>query len=636
LRALIPFLLLLAAPAMVADESSPAPQIPEDVALIISSHESVVEARKQQCRREIEDELSALVAGLKELEVELTQQMQFEQALEVRKQALPFVATVTLEERCSAVADAAAMEQEPRVAALLAPVEGRFAEFRQARDMEIRGFVDAHRALLQQRLESYAEAGDLDACLAIRGILKQLDATSASEETSDAEGSAYSQPDVEMLDERGIQLERIAIRQQMLSEMREIMGRLSSGIRGIRSSRRRSQEIAFVAKLERERDVEKQVKLAAEWRNILSSSGIRLVDVALVDADHAVNKADARRQQFDLVLLDVETKRFFAAVAELRTREAFAAYSRMLLLNSTAKRILLTPALPAELPELPEQLYHIFEEFDSSGRTSDTQFLRQLDVGREILSERLTGELQKLPLSDKKGRAVLEHVLEYIGLDVCDTLEGMRLLPLVGELPEAIEASKFVIAAEHLLNQRHSARLSRLKHLRASVSQPLMALAEAQDVDACVSVLVNLRWMEQRFTPVPVLAASVPWNTRTGEGWVLDAIGDAVLIRFGEQSQAVWHPRVLVRAPGEKDTTLSASSGLGQDWQRRLEYRPGVTVAGSSQLAAKLRVFAWQGRRWELATLLNSSPRKATVRWVDSPQMDPITVEWSDLCVPQY
>jgi len=565
--------------------------------------EQVQEAQQEHARRR-EQLFSALIDDLAKIQKELTREMRFDDALRVRMMGAGLGTLSTSDDRLSAVkeqlpeAPEAAMEVLQKVLSDDAALRG---ELKSTLSSLAVGCQDR----LQKLLESESAEGDLDACLEIRERLTELRTKYELEAGLPAEFPT-TEDGVAKLRNQLVEASR-----QRIADRLDQLGVQLSGLK-LRTSVERREAAAVVLKVTKERDLEEKVKLL---RALVESMNVGQAAVrsALADIDSERTSSAEELAKVEQRLKAMRNSQLGAAVTEGRLEDAVVCYRKLQQAEPNVFTVNCSPEVAIDLPELDPECARIMDQFEAARQVEERQFIERLQPGVEELRRRLVAARAALPLEAKQLQEAVTRCRAWLESGAVDSLEEFRLIPVVSDLPESVQAGAFAEAAEILLGERHVSREAGLMMLQQRLQPELSRLSVAGDLSACVAVFVHVRWLGRRFDPQPVRLARKPWETASVGASVVDVAGRLVRVRYAGINRSIWHSRRLVRSEGEPVLLVEASAG-NDDWRTADRFLPGPLVVRVSDVESGLRVFWLRGNLWELSTVSEVRGEDVTLR----------------------
>jgi len=565
--------------------------------------EQVQEAQQEHARRR-EQLFSALIDDLAKIQKELTREMRFDDALRVRMMGAGLGTLSTSDDRLSAVkeqlpeAPEAAMEVLQKVLSDDAALRG---ELKSTLSSLAVGCQDR----LQKLLESESAEGDLDACLEIRERLTELRTKYELEAGLPAEFPT-TEDGVAKLRNQLVEASR-----RRIADRLDQLGVQLSGLK-LRTSVERREAAAVVLKVTKERDLEEKVKLL---RALVESMNVGQAAVrsALADIDSERTSSAEELAKVEQRLKAMRNSQLGAAVTEGRLEDAVVCYRKLQQAEPNVFTVNCSPEVAIDLPELDPECARIMDQFEAARQVEERQFIERLQPGVEELRRRLVAARAALPLEAKQLQEAVTRCRAWLESGAVDSLEEFRLIPVVSDLPESVQAGAFAEAAEILLGERHVSREAGLMMLQQRLQPELSRLSAAGDLSACVAVFVHVRWLGRRFDPQPVRLARKPWETASVGASVVDVAGRLVRVRYAGINRSIWHSRRLVRSEGEPVLLVEASAG-NDDWRTADRFLPGPLVVRVSDVESGLRVFWLRGNLWELSTVSEVRGEDVTLR----------------------
>jgi len=565
--------------------------------------EQVQEAQQEHARRR-EQLFSALIDDLAKIQKELTREMRFDDALRVRMMGAGLGTLSTSDDRLSAVkeqlpeAPEAAMEVLQKVLSDDAALRG---ELKSTLSSLAVGCQDR----LQKLLESESAEGDLDACLEIRERLTELRTKYELEAGLPAEFPT-TEDGVAKLRNQLVEASR-----RRIADRLDQLGVQLSGLK-LRTSVERREAAAVVLKVTKERDLEEKVKLL---RAVVESMNVGQAAVrsALADIDSERTSSAEELAKVEQRLKAMRNSQLGAAVTEGRLEDAVVCYRKLQQAEPNVFTVNCSPEVAIDLPELDPECARIMDQFEAARQVEERQFIERLQPGVEELRRRLVAARAALPLEAKQLQEAVTRCRAWLESGAVDSLEEFRLIPVVSDLPESVQAGAFAEAAEILLGERHVSREAGLMMLQQRLQPELSRLSVAGDLSACVAVFVHVRWLGRRFDPQPVRLARKPWETASVGASVVDVAGRLVRVRYAGINRSIWHSRRLVRSEGEPVLLVEASAG-NDDWRTADRFLPGPLVVRVSDVESGLRVFWLRGNLWELSTVSEVRGEDVTLR----------------------
>ena len=565
--------------------------------------EQVQEAQQEHARRR-EQLFSALIDDLAKIQKELTREMRFDDALRVRMMGAGLGTLSTSDDRLSAVKEQ--LPEAPEAAMkVLQKVLSDDAALRGELKSTLSSLAVGCQDRLQKLLESESAEGDLDACLEIRERLTELRTKYELEAGLPAEFPT-TEDGVAKLRNQLVEASR-----QRIADRLEQLGVQLSGLK-LRTSVERREAAAVVLKVTKERDLEEKVKLL---RAVVESMNVGQAAVrsALADIDSERTSSAEELAKVEQRLKAMRNSQLGAAVTEGRLEDAVVCYRKLQQAEPNVFTVNCSPEVAIDLPELDPECARIMDQFEAARQVEERQFIERLQPGVEELRRRLVAARAALPLEAKQLQEAVTRCRAWLESGAVDSLEEFRLIPVVTDLPESVQAGAFAEAAEILLGERHVSREAGLMMLQQRLQPELSRLSVAGDLSACVAVFVHVRWLGRRFDPQPVRLARKPWETASVGASVVDVAGRLVRVRYAGINRSIWHSRRLVRSEGEPVLLVEASAG-NDDWRTADRFLPGPLVVRVSDVESGLRVFWLRGNLWELSTVSEVRGEDVTLR----------------------
>ncbi|MFM7166648.1 MAG: hypothetical protein ACKO3T_15525 [Planctomycetaceae bacterium] len=565
--------------------------------------EQVQEAQQEHARRR-EQLFSALIDDLAKIQKELTREMRFDDALRVRMMGAGLGTLSTSDDRLSAVKEQ--LPEAPEAAMkVLQKVLSDDAALRGELKSTVSSLAVGCQDRLQKLLESESAEGDLDACLEIRERLTELRTKYELEAGLPAEFPT-TEDGVAKLRNQLVEASR-----QRIADRLDQLGVQLSGLK-LRTSVERREAAAVVLKVTKERDLEEKVKLL---RAVVESMNVGKAAVrsALADIDSERTSSAEELAKVEQRLKAMRNSQLGAAVTEGRLEDAVVCYRKLQQAEPNVFTVNCSPEVAIDLPELDPECARIMDQFEAARQVEERQFIERLQPGVEELRRRLVAARAALPLEAKQLQEAVTRCRAWLESGAVDSLEEFRLIPVVSDLPESVQAGAFAEAAEILLGERHVSREAGLMMLQRRLQPELSRLSAAGDLSACVAVFVHVRWLGRRFDPQAVRLARKPWETASVGASVVDVAGRLVRVRYAGINRSIWHSRRLVRSEGEPVLLVEASAG-NDDWRTADRFLPGPLVVRVSEVESGLRVFWLRGNLWELSTVSEVRGEDVTLR----------------------
>jgi hypothetical protein len=598
-------------------------KLPADAQAVLTQYEADY-SNVEACRlAERTADMADLLSRLTEVEKSFTRRREFNNAVLVRNFAKSLTEHNTVERQLEALRKLALGPLPEECKESVMTLIERDTGLSNACTSQQLTFARRAIEKLEEFLQIYAQQENLDACLEIEAAIKTLQKSAPA-----VDDGGLMLPQIENLTDAQIIKERRKVEQSFSTRLRETLDSLTAELAAIP----RTQPI--LSELKKERDAKKQLAYLSSIVDSKSGKTKIAIEKGLRKAQALTVEQTTVLQAFDKRRRTEKDKVLRAMIAELDIDGAFRMYSEVVSDADNQAKISLRPQIPGELPNMPVAAASVFASIE-------LEFLREIEQRFQSLAAqekntfrlRLQRFVNELDSSKREDRKAGEMCLQYLDSPAAAEICVLRLFPLYHNLPASVEAIEFLRRVDVLLTDRYRERMSVSRLLQDRLQPSIAQLLSMNAISECISVFVHIRWLQNRFDPVPVLSAEVPWTSQSSEAWVLDVAGNVNLTRFNGQNFSNWHPRQLIRVDGEPETQLKSATGIGEDWRSYDRYAPGPKPQRLTLLKPGQRVFGLRSKHWELATITDISTSAVTLEWEEDKVKKGTRMNWQEVRV---